>query len=214
MAAKANTPNSVKCFVKLKHGGGTLRYGYRTRHALFTSLKSDLGITESGANTGILYGINNPDPYRATKINTTGGYSTESSWASDAEAIKLLSDDNYNVTPPKSGSRGISSAKNFKTVYVEIPGEGGTTIKYAWNMAKDLFDAASVPLGISAVTANDIPNLVWGVNDPKPPRASKRINGRIRETFMSAKLSTIGKAQEAGWNTNLGAWESIDDTTP
>jgi hypothetical protein len=53
-----------------------------------------------------------------------------------------------------------------------------------------------------------------GANDPKPPRASKRINGRVRETFISPKLTIIEKAQNAGWSVMLGAWEAIDDTAP
>lgn len=216
--AKTTVPNSVKCYVTLQHGPGSLLYGYRTRHKIFTTLKVELGITESKTTVGVIYGINSPKPHKVTKINTAGGYSTMSSWASDAQAKALRANDDYMVRPPQIATRGISSSANFKTVYVELPKVGGTTIKYAWNMQKDLFNdttaAVTTNLGIKAVSANDIPELIWGANDPKPPRASKRINGRVRATFISPKLSIIEKAQNAGWSVMLGAWETIDDTAP
>jgi hypothetical protein len=187
--AKTTVPNSVKCYVTLQHGTGSLLYGYRTRHKIFTTLKVELGITESKTTVGVIYGINSPKPHKVTKINTAGGYSTMSSWASDAQAKALRANDDYMVRPPQIATRGISSSANFKTVYVELPGIGGTTIKYAWNMQKDLFNdttaAVTTNLGIKAVSANDIPELIWGpttLNLPGP--ANELMEGFVKPLLV------------------------------
>lgn len=205
--------NSVKAFVTLTHGGGTIKYGYNIRKTLFTSLKTKLGITEVTDTANILFGINSPKPWRAKKIDESTGV-TESSWCSDNKVASLQKEDAFVLTPPKSSIRSATTNPNYTTVYIELPVGGGGFIKYAWNMKKDLLAAAQTPLGINVVSASDLADLVWGINSPTPPRATKRINGRFRSTFMTAKASVLDKASAAGWAVQLGAYEAIDDTAP
>ena len=197
-------------YVTIKIGGTDFKYGYRMPRTTLTALKADCGITEYGGAAGVFFGCNTPKPWRATKYAANG--TTNSSFASDAKLAALRKDDNYNLQSPQISLVSPTTNPNYKTVYIEVPAGGGNTIKYAWGMKKSLFDAAAAELGIQAVTANDVSVLVTGINSPRLPRASKRVAGRMRETFITAKKSVIDKAVAAGWSVKLFDFESIDDS--
>ena len=70
--------------------------------------------------------------------------------------------------------------------------------------------AVGTNLGIKAATANDLATMIWGVNKPKPPRASKHVKKRVIETFFSPTTAIIDKLGEAGWTAhNLAYWDTI-----
>lgn len=71
--------------------------------------------------------------------------------------------------------------------------------KYAWNITTAEADLAAT-LGFVAATGADAPNLIWGVNSPKPPRASKRENGSSVSTFCKPQQSVIDAAITAGFS--------------
>ena len=126
----------------------------------------------------------------------------------------MKADEDYIVTPPKTGRGAISGSKNVITVYVELKGNGTGTVKYGWNMSRAVFTDTSLAvgtnLGIKAATANDLATMIWGVNKPKPPRASKQVKKRVIETFFSPTTAILGKLGETGWSAhNLAAWDTI-----
>lgn len=71
--------------------------------------------------------------------------------------------------------------------------------KYAWNITKAEVDLAAT-LGFIVATGSDASDLVWGVNYPKPPRATKRTNGSSTSSFIKPQASVIDKAIEGGYS--------------
>ncbi len=176
----------IKVYVEV----GNLKYGFRTTESVHNSYKGELGqITYAGA-VGVVFGANSPKPARATKEFAAGSISSFCS----SDKIPSLKKNNWVVT--NNGSiRGIKTAGKTRTVFVDMPGGW----KYAWNITKAEADLSAI-LGFQLATGADAADLVWGVNDPKPPRATKRENGSSTSTFIQPKQSVIDKAIEAGFS--------------
>lgn len=202
-----------RVYIPMTLGTAQFNYAYTTKKATYTDLHTDAGIALVGANTkNLFWGVNNPKPYRITKINDDG--STVSTWCETAKAIALTANEDYIITPPKTGRGGISGSKNVITVYVELKGNATGIVKYGWNMSRAIFNdqslAVGTNLGIKEATANDLATMIWGVNKPKPPRASKHVKKRVIETFFSPTNTIIGKLGETGWTAhNLAYWDTI-----
>lgn len=196
------TPKKTEeVFVALNLGQATINYAYNMPKATFTDLKTDLGITEVTDQTSLFYGINAPKPYRATKITEKESViSAQSSFVSSNKLSALRGKPNYNLSAPK-GSLSISGNPNIVTVYIPIPAATGT-VKYLWNMKKSVFDLVGEQLGIKKASKNDLDEAIKGLNRPTLPRATKRISGVTRSTFVDP--AKMDDAEAKGWNTSKG----------
>ena len=167
-----------------------LKYGFKTTKSVHDSYKGELGQTTYAGAAGVVFGANSPKPARATKEFAAGNISSFCS----SDKIDNLKTNNW-IVNAKGSIRGIKTGGKTRTVFVDMPGGW----KYAWNITKEEADLAGV-LGFQVATASDASDLVWGVNDPKPPRAVKRENGSSTSTFIQPKQSVIDKAIEAGFS--------------
>ena len=169
---------------------GNLKYGFSTTKDIHEAYKPELGQTTYAGAAGVVFGANSPKPARATKEFT--GQLVSSYCSSD----KIASLRKADWTVSNKGSiRGLSGTGKTKTVFVPMPGGWN----YAWNITKAETDLAAT-LGFQVASASDATSLVWGVNNPKPPRATKRENGSSTSTFVQPKQSVIDKAIEAGFS--------------
>ena len=176
----------IKVYVEV----GNLKYGFKTTESVHNSYKGELGQITYGGAVGVVFGANSPKPARATKEFASGSISSFCS----SDKIASLKKNDWVVT--NNGSiRGIKTGGKTRTVFVDMPGGW----KYAWNITKAEADLSAI-LGFQVATASDAADLVWGVNDPKPPRAVKRENGSSTSTFIQPKQSVIDKAIEAGFS--------------
>jgi len=203
----------ARVYIPMTLGTAQFNYAYTTKKATYSDLNSVAGMALVADNSkNLFWGVNTPKPYRITKINDDG--STVSTWCETSKAIALKANENYIVTPPKTGRGGISGSKNVITVYVELKGNATGIVKYGWNMSRAIFTDTSLDvgtnLGIQAATANDLATMICGVNKPKPPRASKQVKKRVIETFFSPTTAIIDKLGTAGWRANnLAYWDTI-----
>lgn len=178
---------TVKVYVTISGG---LKYGFRTNKAIHNSYKAELGQTEYNGAAGVVFGANAPKPAKASKEFASG---TIGSFCSTAK-INDLRAANWVVTR-KNSIRGIKTGGKTRTVFVEMPGG----YKHAWNLTASEVDLAGI-LGFQIATGADASDLVWGVNSPKPPRATKRENGSSTSTFCKPQQSVIDAAIEAGFS--------------
>lgn len=171
---------------------GNLKYGFKTTKDIHETYKGELGQTTYAGAAGVVFGANSPKPPRATKEFAAGNISSFCS----SDKIPALKKSNWTVTR-KGSIRGVKTAGKTRTVYHEMPGGW----KYAWSLTAAEVDLAGT-LGFTVATGADATDLVWGVNYPKPPRATKRENGSSVSTFIAPKQSVIGKAIEAGFSVS------------
>ncbi len=161
---------------------GSLKYGFKTTKSVHNSYKSELGQTTYAGSAGVFFGANSPKPPRATKEFASG---TIGSYCS-TDKISSLKSNGWTVSR-KARIRGVKTAGKTRTVYVDMPGGW----KYAWNITASEADLAS-ELGFVLATGADATDLIWGVNYPKPPRASKTDENGTTSTFMKPQNSAIG----------------------
>lgn len=180
---------------------GSIKYGFKTssrtkQHA------TTLGHQDAAAANGVIYGINSPKPNRATLISEKGlgRISSFIDPGKEKEARKA----NWTITRT-GGRRAIGESRTTIAVYVNTP----FGWKYAWRMQKADFSSFGAILGIKKATAADADDLVWGANNPKPPRASKLDNGSVNSSFIEPSAATIDKAFAAGWNVSGINYELI-----
>lgn len=171
---------------------GNRKYGYLTQETIYNKHKDALGITKFAGASGVFFGANAPKPPRATFDFATGAESTFCSEDKTAELRKT----GWTITRPGS-IRGVKTAGKTRTVYVEMPGGW----LYAWNITASEADLAD-ELGFVLATGADASNLVWGVGNPKPPRASRRDNSGTVSTFIKPQQSVIDAAVGAGWTVS------------
>lgn len=167
-----------------------LKYGFQINQAFHNQYKGVLGQTTYESAAGVFFGANSPKPNRAT-LEIAGG-SKVSSFCSSSK-IDELRKANWTIVSAGSGIRGVKSSGPTRSVYVDMPGG----YKYAWNLTASETEHMAI-LGIEAATGGT-DNLVWGSN-PKPPRASKKINGSTVSTFLKPQASVIEAAANAGWS--------------
>lgn len=177
-------------------------YGFACQQHIHERLKKELGQTAYEGKQGVFFGANSPKPPRATKVEEDGG--TVSSFCSSDKVDDLKSND-WTVTT-RARRRGIMTAGRTRTVFVEMPGG----YRHAWNLPVGELDLQN-DLGFEIATGAT-KNLIWGINDPKPPRASKRSGGVTKSTFIAPKRSIIEKAVGLGWTISSTSYDLIDDT--
>lgn len=169
---------------------GSFNYGFQTNEKIHNAYKGELGQTAYSSQTGVFFGANSPKPFKAAKEFADG---TVSSYCS-SKKVSNLKKTGWTVTR-KGSIRGIKTSGKTRTVYVDMPGGW----KYAWNITSTEADLAST-LGFVLATANDASDLIWGVNLPKPPRASKKTEAGRVSTFIAPKQSVFDKATGEGYS--------------
>ncbi len=178
---------TIECYVDLN---GKLDYGFRTNKDIHESYKAELGQTTYAGKIGVVFGCNSPKPSRATKEFASGSISSFCS----TDKISSLKKADWVVTR-KGSIRGIKTTGKTRTVYVDMPGGW----KYAWNITKEEADLSG-DLGFELADGGVAGDLSWGVQYPKPPRATKREAGSSTSTFIAPKASVIDAAVGKGWS--------------
>ncbi len=161
-------------------GGGTpVPYGFLTN--VDSTEYAVLGITQPVAGAVVVLGANKPKPTRIIKKES--GY-TVSCFASSAQIGAAIA---AKWKVQKVGNRYRHSAGNKLegttgpgvSVYVPVT-VGSLTVKYAWRMPR--YQAAKVTtadageLGIVVPTTdNDARDMLFGVNNIRPARASRTV---------------------------------------
>ncbi len=194
-----------------------LKYGFKTDVADATStILGHVAAIDASGNyiAGVAFGINSPKPPKAKKFFGSATKRFESSFV-DKDAVNNARADGWIITP---GKRQNARSTDFsKLVYVDfkvqdaVAAVGGTpavaaiTIKYCWRIpqyqyVKFLATDKDI-LGIKDVTSADVRELIIGLNNPKPRRASKTviINGKEQtySTFVASdKVDTL---PSGGW---------------
>ncbi len=181
---------------------GSLKYGFKTTKSVHNSYKSELGQTTYNGSAGVFFGANSPKPPRATKEFASG---TIGSYCS-TDKISSLKSNGWTVSR-KARIRGVKTAGKTRTVYVDMPGGW----KYAWNITASEADLAS-ELGFVLATGADATDLIWGVNYPKPPRASKTDENGTTSTFIKPQNSAIEAAIGKGWSVSGVDYDLLPDS--
>ena len=194
--------SQVEVYVTLGAAYGNLKYGFRTTQTVHNSYKGELGQTTYAGAVGVVFGANSPKPARATKEFASGNISSFCS----SDKIDDLKANNW-VVNNKGTIRGIKTGGKTRTVFLPMPGNWN----YAWNITAAEADLAGV-LGFQQATASDANSLVWGVNDPKPPRATKRENGSSTSSFIQPKQSIIDAAINAGYSISGINYDLLPDS--
>lgn len=166
---------------------GTLNYGFLAS-ANSSAHRAALGHVVYTNQAGVVFGANSPKPNRATKEFTAS--SVISSFCDPGKEATLKADGW--IINGGGRRRGLARTPRSRSVFVDMG-----TYNYAWNLtaAEQTHMAA---LGIEFATGAT-PSLVWG-STPKPPRATKKINGRVVSTFIKPDTATLTAAETAGWS--------------
>ena len=175
----------VKVYVTIQK----LKYGFRTQKAEHEKHKVTIGQTTYTGAEGVFFGANSPKPPRAVY----SGADTYSSFCSTGKVSSIQKLDDWEVVK-SGGRRGVRTSGKTRSVYVDMPGGW----KYAWNITAAEMDLAQ-DLGFVQATGADAANLIWGVNDPKPPRASKQTSAGRQGSFIKPQPSVMDAAAEKGY---------------
>jgi hypothetical protein len=181
---------------------GSLKYGFRTNKSIHDAYKTELGQTTYAGAAGVFFGANSPKPAKASKEFASG---TVGSFCS-TDKISTLRAADWVVTR-KNNIRGIKTSGKTRTVFVDMPGG----YKYAWNITAAEV-SLSTTLGFEAATGADASSLIWGINYPKPPRASKKENGSSVSTFIKPQASVIDAAITAGFSVGGVDYDLLPNT--
>lgn len=187
--------------IQLK-GFTTVRYAFRTKikEASSTALGHEDALTQQGnLKAGAVIGANSPKPPRATRITTGDGY--ESSFVSSTKVGEVRKSDEWTVVAGRV--RRPKTSKRSKQLFVKVKAGQGS-YNYAWvaPMAQfEKFKDQLTNLGIEEVKDSNYATVLYGVNKPKPQKASKEGTGRTISVFVSdSKLDSLPQ----GWSTGSG----------
>lgn len=176
-----------------------LKYGFRTQKAEHEKHKQVTGQTTYTGADGVFFGANSPKPPRAVY----SGADTYSSFCSTGKVSSIKKLENWDVVN-SGGRRGVRTAGKTRTVSVDMPGGW----KYAWNITADDMDLKD-DLGFVQATGADAANLIWGVNDPKPPRASITTSTGRRSSFIKPQPSVMDAAAAKGFTLSSVDYDLI-----
>jgi len=177
----------IRVYVEI---AGSRKYGFLTQEAVHNAHKAALGQTLFAGAAGVFFGANAPKPARATYTSATG---SESSFCSNDKIATLKKTQGWSVSV-KSTIRGVKTAGKSRTVYVDMPGGW----RYAWNITAAEADLAD-DLGFVLAGGDDASSLIWGVQDPKPPRARRVTASGSQSTFVAPSQAKLDAAATAGW---------------
>lgn len=191
-----NRGERVKVYVTLRN----FKYGFLTQKQGHNAHKAALGQTAFAGAAGVFFGANAPKPPRATY---DGSENTFSSFCSTDKVATLKKTEGWSVND-RTGRRGVKTTGKTRTVYVEMPGNW----KYAWNLPVSEIDLAA-DLGFVQATGSDAADLVWGVNEPKPPRASRKTAEGTQSTFVKPQPSVMDAASGKGFTISSVDYDLI-----
>lgn len=176
----------------IKPGGAA---GTVVPYGFLTNVESNeygvLGITVPATGTILVLGTNLPKPTRMTKKEAGYSVSCFASTASIAAALAAK----WKVT--KAGNRyrysagNVLTAESKKSVAVYVPMTvSDSTFKYAWRIpsfqAAKMGTTEATELGIKVPTTDaDARDMLFGVNNMKPARASKTIGTAGSDTAFT-----------------------------
>ena len=181
---------------------GGRKYGFQTQETVHTRFKAELGQVAYNGAAGVFFGANSPKPARAIFLGDPNG--TIGSFCSTKKIAELKKKEDWQVVSKSSVRSVITSGNKSRTVFVEMPGGW----KYAWNLNKSEADLAG-DLGFTLATGSDASDLVWGVQSPHPPRASKKTSDGRVSTFMKPQASAIDAAAAKGYSVSGVDYELI-----
>lgn len=185
----------VKVYVKLR----SFKYGFRTQKNEHEQHKETVGQTTYAGAEGVFFGANSPKPPRAAYTGTD----SYSSFCSTDKVSAIEKLENWSIIK-SGGRRGVRTSGKTRSVYVDMPGGW----KYAWNITADDMDLKD-DLGFVQATATDAADLVWGVNDPKPPRASITTSAGRRGSFIKPQPSVMDAASGKGYTLSSVDYDLI-----
>ncbi|MBD1925759.1 hypothetical protein H6F74_05610 [Trichocoleus sp. FACHB-90] len=191
-------------------GFAGLTYGFRTdvADATSTALGHQVILASGGGyKPGTVFGANSPKPPRARKFFGTANKGYEESFV-NADSIAAARTAGWDI---RAGTiRAFRGASGFsRLVFVPYRPFGATDgINYGWNMPLFQYNKLTATdkgaLGIEDVTDANYTTVLYGINNPRPKRANKRISttdGAVisMTTFVaSTKEDTVGDAG-SGW---------------
>jgi hypothetical protein len=194
--------------VYVEMGASKYKYGFNTTKSVHTKHKDALGQTTYAGSAGVFFGANAPKPSRASKEEASG---TVSSFCSTAK-IDTLKKALWTITNTRI--RGIKTAGKTRTVYVDMPGNW----KYAWNITAAEATDLAADLGFQLATGANASSLIWGVNSPKPPRASKRVatdvGAETHSSFIKPQASVIEAAIAKGYAISNIDYDLVPNAAP
>lgn len=190
----------------------TIRYGFRSTlaPAKGTVLGHSIATDANGVLLpSVILGANNPKPPRAQIKRTSG--ETDSSFISFGSIAGARTAgwkvEAGKITFPRRTNLSIP-------VFVSVASGDGETaprFNYGWRMPKyqhDIIGGEFAILGIELVTITNYGGVWFGVNSPKPRRASRAIagdNDSTISTFVSsAREATVGVGGTAEAPTATG----------
>jgi hypothetical protein len=189
----------AKVYVEISGGR---KYGFQTQERIPNLYGKNLGMTKFAGASGVFFGANAPKPPRASFTDNTG---TVSSFCSESVTSVLRKTEGWSIT--RNGRiRGVKSSGRTRTVFIEMPGNW----KYAWNITAAEADLASL-LGFELAQGSDASSLVWGVGDPKPPRATKKTAEGTTSTFIKPQASVIDRATADGWTVSAVNYDLLPE---
>ncbi len=188
MAAVKNRGTRVRVFVNL---AGGIRYGFSVNEKTLTAYGDRCGLNKIDNSTPnpdqIIFGANSPKPNRVVFTDATSKRKISTFVAPDKEDDVVKGG---GKVVKSSVKRGLTASKLVKTVYVPLNG-----YKYAWNHS-EADKKYRTELGIIEATGAET-DLVFG-SFPKPPVASKLVNGKRVSTFCDG--SKASEIQQKGWS--------------
>lgn len=188
----------IRVYVQIS---GNRKYGFQTQETVVNRYKQQLGMTEFQGASGVFFGANSPKPSRATFEEADG---STSSFCSNNKIETLRNTEGVTVNSGGVRIRGIKVSGKTRTVFVDMPGGW----KYAWNITVAEASLAG-ELGFELAAGSQASELVWGVGNPKPPRASRRTAEGTVSTFIKPQASVIEAAVGNGWTVSSVDYELI-----
>lgn len=190
--------------------GTAVRYGFRTTDddAINAILGHAVALDATGLPVnGVIFGANSPKPPRASKKRISG--ETDTSFVG-SDAIAGARAAGWKIIP---GSIAVPRTTKLSVpVYVPVRtgvGDAGIAYNYAWRMPRyqhNIIGGELEILGIGLVTQDNFDEMWFGVNRPKPKRASRDLDGNstITTFIATAREDNVGTPPgategETGW---------------
>lgn len=176
--------------------GSTVNYGFATN--IDSTDSTEAGHQDVSAATGIvIFGANSPKPARGKKLATS---TVPHAVTTFIDADKVATPSSGWIVIARAKFRGIGSGSFSKAVYVTFNG-----YKYAWNMAKRLYDKIGstdlTAMGIQDCDPKNYKDYLWGSNSLKPPRASNTTASTSGVDVLSTFYDP-DKTLPSGWSAS------------
>lgn len=195
---------SVKPFT-----ASAILYGFKTNCKAATSTAcGHVAVDYANLPANLVFGARAPKPGRASRLNAD---EYESSFY-DVTNFGALKAAGWSTTKPFVRRPTVTTRSVTVSISTNSAGNATGAIKYAWNIPIGLYnkisdELAGLGIELPAASATD---LVFGANEPRPPRASKKEVGEggvdILTTFVApARFNALPE----GWAPAGGSRQYI-----